>query len=73
MFVKAFGSLTVRFPYGGASGFPVMEVGIETGKINKNERKEKKSRNSYLGHKHTENSGSHCLLIASDLRKWITS
>jgi hypothetical protein len=30
-------------------GFPVMEVGIETRKINKNERKEKNSRNSHLG------------------------
>jgi hypothetical protein len=36
----------------GASGkgFPVMEVGIEIGKIIKNERKEKNLRNSYFGH-----------------------
>jgi hypothetical protein len=36
-------------------GFPVMEVGIETGKIIKNERKEKNLRNSYFGHEHAEN------------------
>ena len=37
------------------TGFPVMEVGIETGKIIKNERKEKNLRNSYFGHGHAEN------------------
>ena len=36
-----------------------MEVGIEAGKINKNERKEKNSRNSHLGHEHAENSCCH--------------
>jgi hypothetical protein len=38
-------------------GFPVVvEVDIETGKINKIEQKEKNSRNSHLGHEHAENS-----------------
>ena len=32
-----------------------LEVGIETGKIIKNERKEKNLRNSYFGHGHAEN------------------
>ena len=35
-------------------GFPAMEVGIETGKINKNKQKEKNLRNSNLGDKHAE-------------------
>jgi hypothetical protein len=42
--------------FGGSCGFPVMEVGIKTGKINKNEQKEKNSKNSHLGHEHAENS-----------------
>ena len=37
------------------AGFPVMEVGIETEKIIKNERKEKNLRNSYFGHGYVEN------------------
>ena len=36
------------------SGFPAMEVGIETGKINKNKQKEKNLRNSNLGDEHAE-------------------
>jgi hypothetical protein len=50
-----------RYPLGKAEGFPVMEVGIEIGKINKNKQKEKNLRNSYLGDEHTENS--RCLRI----------
>ena len=40
-------------------GFPVMEVGIETGQIHKNKRKEKNLRNSHLEDEHAENSRCH--------------
>ena len=46
-----------------------MEVGIEAGKINKNERKEQNSRNSHLGHTHTGIPAA----IAPSLRKWLRS
>ena len=35
-----------------------MEVGIETGQIHKNKRKEKNLRNSHLGDEHAENSAA---------------
>jgi len=55
------GGMSDQYPATFRSGFPVMEVGIETGKINKNERKEKNSRNSHLGHEHAENSRCPCI------------
>ena len=47
---------------GKENGFPAMEVGIETGKINKNKWKEKNLRNSHdLGDEHAENSCCPCI------------
>ena len=51
--------LIILFPHSAIAiadflGFPAMEVGIETGKINKNKQKEKNLRNSNLGDEHAE-------------------